>query len=330
MPPPASDNVPGVSVVVAARNEAERLPTLLRALASQKHPKWEVIVVDDYSSDGTADAARTAGLPSSRLRVVLNRYAPGKKGALRTGVEAAQYGIILFTDADCRPRSPRWIAAMAAPFLADPTPDIVVGPSLIRGKGALGRLQQYEHYWEIQQGIWVGRWIRPYLAVGRNWACRRSVWLRLRDIPAFWHTPWGDDDQAVLLLATPSTYRWHLGEDAVVETDASPTMARWLRQRQRHLRGGLRYPFAVWIVLALLNLLASGWLWALWAIPFPASAFAVGAWMTFAWATYQNARRYGMGSSQSLIGWTIGQAAYHALIAPLFHLAAAWPYRRRW
>ena len=109
-----------LSVVVAARDEAQRLPGLLVALAAQTHRPFEVVVVDDRSADGTAalaeDTATSFPVP---LRVV--RVEPGapesaglppKKHALERGVEAARSARVAFTDADGLP-GPEWLATLA-------------------------------------------------------------------------------------------------------------------------------------------------------------------------------------------------------------------------
>jgi glycosyltransferase involved in cell wall biosynthesis len=118
-----------VSVIVPARDAARTLPLTLAALAAQRGaPPHEVIVVDDGSSDGTADVVRdpvrlvqTAGVGSGEAR---NR-----------GVAAAHGRILAFTDADCFP-APGWLAAglrcLATAELVCgavmPDPDAALGP----------------------------------------------------------------------------------------------------------------------------------------------------------------------------------------------------------
>jgi len=95
-----------VSVLIPARNEAATLPHLLSALARQQRRAEEVIVVDDHSSDGTADLARQTanGLP---LRVLQPPPLPsgwcGKTWALHQGVLASSGEVLVFLDADTEP-----------------------------------------------------------------------------------------------------------------------------------------------------------------------------------------------------------------------------------
>ena len=88
-----------ISVIVPARDEAERLPALLASLAAQRYPAAELIVVDDESRDGTADLAQAAG-----ARVLATGGPPdgwtGKNYACHVGARAATGQWVLFLDAD--------------------------------------------------------------------------------------------------------------------------------------------------------------------------------------------------------------------------------------
>jgi glycosyltransferase involved in cell wall biosynthesis len=98
----------GVSVVVPAYNAEETVGACLRALLAQDAGEpYEVILVDDGSSDRTAEVAGGFG---PRVRVVrqANR---GAAAARNTGVAAARGEIVLFTDADCEP-APGWAWAL--------------------------------------------------------------------------------------------------------------------------------------------------------------------------------------------------------------------------
>jgi dolichol-phosphate mannosyltransferase len=113
--PPLTGDVPApsgpVSVVIPARDEAERIGPCLAGLAGDADVA-ELIVVDDRSSDGTAAVARAAG-----ARVVEGREPPagwvGKPWALQQGVEAATGEIVVCLDADTRPK-PGLARALAA------------------------------------------------------------------------------------------------------------------------------------------------------------------------------------------------------------------------
>jgi glycosyltransferase involved in cell wall biosynthesis len=102
-----------VSVVVPAYNAEATLGRCLAALSKQTRPPDEIIVVDDGSTDGTAELARRHGVR------VIGQANAGAAAARNAGAQAAQGDLLLFTDADCAP-APDWVERMAAAF-ADPS-----------------------------------------------------------------------------------------------------------------------------------------------------------------------------------------------------------------
>ena len=106
---------PAVSVVVCTHNGARLLPRALGALGRQVQPAggYEVIVVDDRSTDGSGEIAAASG-----ARVVRLTDDGGLAAARNAGIRAASGGIIAFTDDDCEPDA-GWLSALLAPF-ADP------------------------------------------------------------------------------------------------------------------------------------------------------------------------------------------------------------------
>ncbi len=105
-PPPGVPEWPFVSVIVPARNEERNLPRLLPGLLDQHYPNYEVIVVDDQSTDATPGILAEWAARHSRLRVVQGSGIPagstwkGKPHAMYQGALAARGGWLLFTDAD--------------------------------------------------------------------------------------------------------------------------------------------------------------------------------------------------------------------------------------
>jgi len=99
--PPAPDAVPGtrVSVIVPARNECERIPPLLESLTRQDDVDFELIVVDDNSTDGTGDLARAAGAEVISVTELEPGWL-GKPHACWLGARRASGDLLVFLDAD--------------------------------------------------------------------------------------------------------------------------------------------------------------------------------------------------------------------------------------
>ena len=96
--------VPRLSLCIPARNEAANIGACVRSALAQDHPDLEILVVDDASTDGTADLARAAGAGDMRLRVLTNAPLPpgwaGKPWACASAAEQASGAHLLFVDAD--------------------------------------------------------------------------------------------------------------------------------------------------------------------------------------------------------------------------------------
>lgn len=109
-----------VSIVIPARNAAETIAETLESVRSQTSPDWEVIVVDDGSSDATAAVASSFAPQDSRIRVV-SRPPQGVCAARNTGIDLARFDWLLFLDAD------DWLTPT---FLERMTRELAQNPSL--------------------------------------------------------------------------------------------------------------------------------------------------------------------------------------------------------
>ncbi|MCK5735654.1 MAG: glycosyltransferase, partial [Spirochaetaceae bacterium] len=104
---PSGNNGPMVSVLIPARNEAERIAPTLKGLTEQNYLNFEVIVLDDNSEDETLNLVRNLTEEDNRFRVIKGDKLPsgwnGKPFAMQQLTKAAKGEILLFLDADMRP-----------------------------------------------------------------------------------------------------------------------------------------------------------------------------------------------------------------------------------
>ena len=119
-----------LSIVLPAKNEAEGLRRFLPALRAA-HPLAEILVVDDGSSDATAEVARAAG-----ATVLSNPYSLGNGASIKRGACAAQGELIVFMDADGQ-HQPSDVAALLAEL--EKGHDMVVGARVKGGQANIGR-----------------------------------------------------------------------------------------------------------------------------------------------------------------------------------------------
>jgi cellulose synthase/poly-beta-1,6-N-acetylglucosamine synthase-like glycosyltransferase/peptidoglycan/xylan/chitin deacetylase (PgdA/CDA1 family) len=132
---------PPVSIVVPAYNEAAGIEQAVRSLAASDYPEFEVVVVDDGSTDGTGELVDGLGL--SRVRV-LREPNRGKAEALNTAVAAAKHELIAAVDADTV-FEPGTLAALVRPF-ADRRVGAVAGNTKVGNRRRLLGLWQHIDY----------------------------------------------------------------------------------------------------------------------------------------------------------------------------------------
>jgi cellulose synthase/poly-beta-1,6-N-acetylglucosamine synthase-like glycosyltransferase len=176
-----ADQAPPVSIVMAARNEADRLPGRLENLLSLDYPadRLEVIVVSDGSTDRTAAVVgEFARFARATVRSI-ERPAEGKASALNAGVAAARHDLLVFADA--RQRFARGALKALVRSFADPAVGVVSGELVLDceagqtestaadGVGAYWRYEKWMRMQETAIGSMLG-------ATGAIYAMRRRAW----------------------------------------------------------------------------------------------------------------------------------------------------------
>ena len=241
---PATRFLPPVSVIVCAHNELPNLKILLPLLLQQQYSRFEIVVVEDTSSDGTLDFLLAEKEKHPQLKIVWIRYRPnhvqGKKYALTLGIRAAQYDYLLLTDADCRPASPYWISSMIEQ--QSKKCDFVLGYSPYEQYAGL--LNSFIRYETLHTGfLYLGSALKgkPYMGVGRNLAYRKLFFLEKGGFQGFWHVTGGDDDLFVNRYATAENTIVVIRQEATVYSVPKTEWKAYIRQKIRHLSVGKWY-----------------------------------------------------------------------------------------
>jgi cellulose synthase/poly-beta-1,6-N-acetylglucosamine synthase-like glycosyltransferase len=199
-PLPASGK-PMVSVVIAARNEENRIGALLTGLMNQSYPasRFEVIVIDDDSEDRTRIIVQefTEKTGNIRLLRAQNRATARspKKNALQQAIDAASGDIILTTDADCLVAQ-YWVESMVAQFR--PGVDFVAGFSRtwITDWNKANSAQKFEHLdffagFAVAGGALLSGW--AFTCSGQNLGFRKTGFTQVGGYSKIAHVLSGDD-----------------------------------------------------------------------------------------------------------------------------------------
>lgn len=238
-------NLPPLSILVCAHNEAENLQELLPLLIQQEYPQpLEIIVIDDRSWDGSHVLVKEYELEHAHVRLVRVKETPPlmspKKYALFLGIKAAQYEHLLLTDADCRPLSATWAQSMASGFLGGK--DIVLGVSpYMQIYGFLNHLIRFETFLTAIQYLSFAKRGQAYMGVGRNLAYTKSVFFRNKGFSSHIRSLGGDDDLFVQEAAQHSAVQIVIDRSAQTSSSPERRWRDWWRQKRRHLAAGRQY-----------------------------------------------------------------------------------------
>jgi cellulose synthase/poly-beta-1,6-N-acetylglucosamine synthase-like glycosyltransferase/peptidoglycan/xylan/chitin deacetylase (PgdA/CDA1 family) len=225
-----------VTVIVPAYNERTTIAATVRSLASGTHPDIEVLVVDDESSDGTADEVEGLGLANVR---VVRVPAGGKATALNTGLALASHELVVMVDADTVV-TPDAIRRLVQPF-GDPTVGAVAGNVKVGNRRTvIGRWQHIEYVigFNLDRRLYDTLGCMPTVP-GALGAFRRDA---VRQAGGLSRATLAEDTDLTMAMQRAG-WRVVYQETAIAKTEAPSTLRQLWRQRYRWSYGTMQ---AMW------------------------------------------------------------------------------------
>ncbi len=235
-----------ISVVVAAKNEEEKIASLIRALRKQDFPieKYEVIIVDDNSEDNTYERAIELIKDLENFNVIKanKKDYPAKKGALSEGIKLAKFPNIMITDADCLPKE-YWLFCYSANFLKGF--DLLFGAApLIQKKNIVNKIACFENLRSHILTFSMAKKRFPYSAAARSFGFTKQAFEQLGGYSNTLETYSGDDD---LLIREAVKNKMKIGvvthPSAFVYSDTKEKYEDYLAQKGRHTSTSHHYLF---------------------------------------------------------------------------------------
>lgn len=240
-----SGNEEGVTVLIAAHNEYKNLKNLIPKLFEQDYPKFDVMIINDRSTDRTKRLLEEMMAIYPKLRSVTVKYTPNhvtsKKFALTLGIKVAKNDVILLTDADCIPNSDQWIRKMTAPVREEGKTFAVGFSGYQKESGMLNRWIQFETILTALFYFSFGLWKAPFMGIGRNLSYRKSFFMDVKAFKGIWHLEGGDDDLFVNQYATGSNTAMVIDPSAMTLSIPKSNWSDYLIQKKRHLHAGKFY-----------------------------------------------------------------------------------------
>lgn len=234
-----------VSVIICAHNEQENLKAFLPSIIAQDYPDFEIVVVDDCSSDETKWILQDfAQQHPGKLKIVEIKehiqLKHTKKFALTMGIKASKYEQLIFTDADCEPSSNKWLAELAGAFTEGK--EIVLGYSpYFKHKGFLNRLIRFETTHTAMSYLSYALRRNTYMGVGRNLAYTKPLFFRGKGFNKHMHIKSGDDDLFINHNATRTNVNIALSKDAFMHSVPKMTWKSYYKQKARHAGASVLY-----------------------------------------------------------------------------------------
>lgn len=229
---------PPVSIVICAKDESENLRKFLPFVLHQDYPEFEVIVINDGSTDDTEDLLNDLCNEYPHLRktfvpVGANNFSTKKLG-LTLGIKAAKNDLLLFTDADCMPENKNWLGSMVRNF--SPRTEFILGyGAYLHKKGFLNRLITFDTLFIAMQYLGMAAKQKPYMGVGRNLAYRKETFFAHKGFASTLHISSGDDDLMVNSACTATNTSIEIAPDSVTWSEPNTSFKGWLYQKARHL-----------------------------------------------------------------------------------------------
>ncbi|MES3021207.1 MAG: glycosyltransferase family 2 protein [Pseudomonadota bacterium] len=225
---------PGITILVAAYNEESSIADTIESIARQDYPgEFEVIVIDDGSTDTTVAVLNATGHPW--LRLLRQEKNAGKSAALNRGLAEARHGLVITLDADSYLYA-NALKNLVERYSLDPgNTRAVAGSMLVRNSRSnwVTRMQEWDYFHGIAaikrvQSLYQG----TLVAQGAFSIYDRDT---LRELGG-WDECVGED---IVLTWTILQAGWRVGhaEDALCFTNAPEKLSQLLKQRQRWARG---------------------------------------------------------------------------------------------
>lgn len=231
-------NLP-VSVIVCAKNEEENVKNFIPILAQQNYPDFEIVLIDDASSDETLEVFEEFEKQYDNIRLVKvqnnEAFWGNKKYALTLGIKASKKDYLLFTDADCYPNSTEWITAMTSQFTMNKTIILGYGGYEKIERSLLNKIIRFETvFTALQYFSWAKAGL-PYMGVGRNLAYKKEEFFNVNGFIEHIQVRSGDDDLFVNQAANKDNTSIAYAPESFTYSKPKESYKEWFAQKRRHV-----------------------------------------------------------------------------------------------
>lgn len=244
-----------VSVIICAKNEAENLSKNLPSILNQDYSDFEIVLVNDSSSDETLEIMQTFASENRNIKLVdvksNEAFWGNKKYALTLGIKASSNDFLVFTDADCVPASNQWLVQMSAHFSNKESIVLGYGGYAKKNYSILNKLIRFETLMTALQYFSYAKLGMPYMGVGRNMAYRKELFFNNCGFNNHMTIKSGDDDLFINEVANSSNTALCFSKESFTISEAKTSYRAWILQKRRHISTAKLYKFKHQFLLGL-------------------------------------------------------------------------------
>lgn len=227
-----------ISVLVAARNEEKNISNLLQSLLNQTYRgQYEIIVVNDNSTDETAEIIRQTAILHDIIKPA-SSTGIGKKRAIEDAVALSSYNLLVTTDADCT-HNPNWLATIAYAYETQ-KPQMLIAPVKMKAQDTLWSKIFELEFMALQLSTAATALMQnPIMCNGANLAFEKDTYRQ-----ADTQLEYASGDDMFLMIETikkGGKIIYLKNQNATVVTTAPSRLLTYLRQRSRWLRKSQGY-----------------------------------------------------------------------------------------
>jgi glycosyltransferase involved in cell wall biosynthesis len=251
-------NTVPVSVIICAKNEYDNLEKNLPLFINQEYPNFELVLIDDASSDETLELLEAYEKQYAFIKLVKvennEAFWGNKKYALTLGIKASKHEYLLFTDADCKPNSTTWLKEMSSQFTNQKTIVLGYGGYEKIKNSFLNQLIRYETVLTALQYFSWAKSGKAYMGVGRNLAYKKSEFYKTNGFINHMKLRSGDDDLFVNEATTSQNTSTQFSANSFTYSKPKTSYREWFKQKRRHIATSKYYKSFDKIQLALFYL----------------------------------------------------------------------------
>lgn len=224
-----------VSVIIFGKDQGENLLKLLPSILEQEHSVFEIVLINNSSSDETNDIIQSFSEKHTAIKVVEvennEAFWASKKYALTLGIKASSYDHLLFTNASCNPVSKNWISEMSKNFTSKK--EIILGYKKYQKENSLMNIfVRFENLISAIKCFGFAKKGFPYMAFEGNLAYKKATFFKVKGFINHMKINAGLENLFIKDAANKENTTFCLSENSFTETSAPKLFSKWFSDKK--------------------------------------------------------------------------------------------------